>query len=96
LDLDGWVNLAGPIELGFSVATPRDGITIEGVGSNVLDVLSDDEGWVPIPISVTGTLEDPKVRPDSKALLAQAGSGLKREATEAATDALRGFLRKKN
>ena len=96
LDLDGWVNLAGPIELGFAVATPREGITIEGVGSNVLDVLSDDEGWVPIPISVTGTLEDPKVRPDSKALLAQAGSGLKREATEAATDALRGFLRKKN
>ena len=36
LDLDGWVNLAGPIELGFAVATPRDGITIEGVGSNVL------------------------------------------------------------
>ncbi len=96
LDLDGWVNLAGPIELGFVVATPRDGITIEGVGSNVLDVLSDDEGWVPIPVSVTGTLEDPKVRPDSKALLAQVGSGLKREATEAATDALRGFFRKKN
>ena len=96
LDLDGWVNLAGPIELGFVVATPRDGITIEGVGSNVLDVLSDNEGWVPIPISVTGTLEDPKVRPDSKALLAQVGSGLKREATKAATDALRGFFRKKN
>ena len=72
LDLDGWVNLAGPIELGFVVATPRDGITIEGVGSNVLDVLSDDEGWVPIPVSVTGTLEDPKVRPDSKAF-ARAG-----------------------
>ena len=96
LDLDGSVNLEGPIALGFAVATPREGITIEGVGSDVLDVLADDEGWVPVPISVTGTLEDPKVRPDSKALLAQAGEGLKREAKEAAGDALRGFLNKKN
>ncbi len=45
---------------------------------------------------MTGTLEDPKVRPDSKALLAQVGSGLKREATEATIDALGGLLRKKN
>jgi hypothetical protein len=87
LDLDGTVNLEGPIDLDFAVATPREGLDIDGVGANVLDVLSDDQGWVPVPISVTGTLEEPRVRPDAQALVAQAGSGLKREATEAATEA---------
>ena len=93
LDLEGTVNLEGPIDLGFAVATPREGLDIEGVGASVLDVLSDDQGWVPIPISVTGTLEEPRVRPDSQALIAQAGSGLKREAKEAATEAAREGLR---
>ena len=100
LDLEGTVNLEGPIDLGFAVATPREGLDIEGVGANVLDVLSDDQGWVPVPMSVTGTLEEPRVRPDSQALIAQAGSGLKREAKEAATEAakegFRGLLGNRN
>ncbi len=100
LDLEGTVNLEGPIDLGFAVATPREGLDIEGVGASVLDVLSDDQGWVPVPMSVTGTLEEPRVRPDSQALIAQAGSGVKREAKEAATEAakegLRGLLGNRN
>ena len=103
LDLNGTVNLEGPIGLTFSVATPRDGLEIQGVGGAALDVLSDDEGWVPVPMTVGGTLEDAKVRPDTGALLAQAGQGAKREAkeavSEAAGDALKGLLggrRKKN
>ena len=93
LDLDGTVNLEGPIDLKFAVATPRQGLNIEGVGGNVLDVLADDQGWVPVPISVTGTLEQPRVRPDTKALIAQAGAGAKREAKEAATEAAKGAIR---
>jgi len=99
LDLDGTVNLAGPLALTLAVATPRDGLSIEGVGGTMLDVLADDEGWVPIPMTVSGTLDDAKVRPDAKTLVAQAGDGAKREVKEAATDAagdaLRGLLRRK-
>ncbi len=85
MDLQGTANLEGPLDLDLSVATPREGIHIGGVGSDVLDVLADEQGWVPIPMAVTGTIEDPKVRPDTKALLAQAGAGVTREMQREAT-----------
>ena len=103
LDLDGTISLEGPIDLGLSVATPREGLNIDGATATVLDVLADDEGWVPIPMTITGTMEQATVRPDAMALMAQASAGAKREvkeaATEAAGDALRGLLggrKKKN
>ena len=95
LELDGTVNLEGPLGLDLALGTVREGITIEGVGETVLDVLTDEEGWVMIPMTIQGTQDDPKVRPDSKALLAQAGEGTKRLATEAATDAILGLFKKK-
>ncbi len=96
LDLQGTMSLEGPVDFDLSLATPREGLQVEGVGSSALDLLADDQGWVPVPIDITGTMEDPKVRPDVKALASQAGQGAKREATEKATDALRGLLKKKN
>ncbi len=96
LDLQGTMGLEGSIDLDLSLATPREGLKIEGMGSSALDLLADVQGWVPVPIDITGTLEDPRVRPDVKALASQAGRGVKREATEKATDALKGLLKKKN
>jgi len=96
LDLQGTMSLEGPVDFDLSLATPREGLQIEGVGSSALDLLADDQGWVPVPIDITGTMEDPKVRPDVKALALQAGQGAKREVQEKATDALRGLLKKKN
>lgn len=96
LDLHGTISLEGPVDFDLSLATPREGLQIEGMGSSALDLLADDEGWVPVPIDITGTMEDPKVRPDVKALASQAGQGAKREVTEKATDALKGLLKKKN
>jgi uncharacterized protein involved in outer membrane biogenesis len=96
LDLEGTMSLEGPVDFDLSLATPREGLRIDGVGSSALDLLADDQGWVPVPLDITGTMEDPKVRPDAKALASQAGQGAKREATEKATDALRGLLKKKN
>ena len=93
LDLDGTISLEGPIDLGLSVSTPREGLEIEGATANVLDVLADDEGWVPIPMTITGTMEQAKVRPDSRALLAQAKQGAKREVKKAATEAAGGAIR---
>jgi hypothetical protein len=89
LGLAGTASLDGPLDLDLDVATSRDGIQIQGVGGNVLDVLSDDQGWIPVPMHVSGTTEDPKVRPDGEALLAQAGHGAKREVKEHAIDAVR-------
>ena len=60
-----------------------------------MDVLTNEKGWVMIPMTIRGTKDNPKVRPDSKALLAQAGEGTKRLATEAATDAILGLFKKK-
>ncbi len=96
LDLEGTMSLEGSVDFDLSLATPREGLRIEGVGSSALDLLADDKGWVPVPIDITGTMEDPKVRPDVKALASQAGQGAKREVTEKATDAVRGLLKKKN
>ncbi len=102
LNLSGTVSLEGPINLDFSVATPREGLEMQGVGGATLDVLADDDGWVPVPMTVSGTLEAAKVRPDSSALLAQAKQGVKREVKrevkKAAGDALKGLFgrRKKN
>jgi hypothetical protein len=96
LDLEGTLSLEGPIKFELVAATPREGLDVEGIGASALDVLADDEGWVPVPIQVSGTMDDPKVRPDAKALMAQAGQGAKREvkqkATEAATDAVKGLF----
>jgi uncharacterized protein involved in outer membrane biogenesis len=95
LDLEGTMLLEGPIDFDLSLATPREGLQVEGAGSSALDLLADDQGWVPVPIDITGTLEDPKIRPDVKALASQAGQGAKREVEKQATDALRGLLKKK-
>jgi uncharacterized protein involved in outer membrane biogenesis len=93
LDLKGQMNLEGPIDFDLSIATPREGLNVEGASATTLDLLADDEGWVPVPMTITGTLEEPKVRPDLKALASQAGRGAKREATEKATEALGGLLK---
>jgi uncharacterized protein involved in outer membrane biogenesis len=95
IELQGWVDLEGPLSLDFAMGVVREGIQIEGVGEDVLNVLTDDEGWVMIPLSVTGTKDQPRVWPDSKALIARAGQGMKRLAKEKATDAITGFFRKK-
>jgi hypothetical protein len=95
IDLEGAMRLDGPIDFDLSLATPREGLRIEGAGSDVLDLLADDQGWVPVPIDVTGTLEDPAIRPDVNALASQAGRGVKREIQKKATDALGDLLKKK-
>lgn len=95
LDLSGWVSLEGPLSLKLGLATPREGIQIEGIGSAALDVLADAEGWVPIPIDVSGTLQEPRVRPDTRQLASLAGQGAKRELTNRATESLQGLFNRK-
>ncbi|HUV14822.1 MAG TPA: AsmA-like C-terminal region-containing protein [Acidobacteriota bacterium] len=79
LDIAGWVTLAGPLEIDIGVRTPREGVSIPNVPSALLDTLADDNGWLTVPVEVTGTLEDSKVLPDVDALVGQAGRGATRQ-----------------
>ena len=72
LDLKGTVDLDGPLALSLVLRTPREGLVIHEVPAEVLDALADDEGWIAVPLQITGTREEPRVTPDAKALLAQA------------------------
>jgi hypothetical protein len=87
LGLDGTAALAGALDMDVALATPIEGIRIDGVASHVLQTLADAQGWISIPISITGTMEQPRIRPDGGALMAQTKQGIKREAKELATDA---------
>ena len=66
LDLEGIVHLDGPLALKLVLRTPRQGLVIKEVPDEVLDALTDDEGWVAIPLRITGTRDEPKVLPDAK------------------------------
>jgi hypothetical protein len=59
-------------DLVLAVHTPRQGLTVGGVGSEALDVLTDEQGRVVVPLKVTGTPEAPKIAPDMAALGEQA------------------------
>lgn len=72
MEAAGWASLAGPMELTLAVHTPRQGLSVGGIASEALDVLTDEQGRVGLPLKVTGTPEAPKVSPDMAALGAQA------------------------
>jgi hypothetical protein len=88
VDLDGTATKSGALDIDVALATPISGIHIDGVGAHVLEVVADANGWAAIPISITGTLENPRIRPDGSALVAQTKQGVKREAHEAANKAV--------
>ena len=95
VEVKGWADLAGPLDLDLAVRAKRAGVVVEGVGDHVLDTLADGEGWIAIPMSVTGTIEKPVVRPDTKALLKQAGQGAKREVKKKAGEELKKLIPRK-
>jgi hypothetical protein len=80
VDMRGWIGLDGPLDLAVQVRAPRSMVKVAGVSAAVLDTLADDQGRLVIPVTVTGTQENPVVRPDVGALLAQAGRGAARGA----------------
>lgn len=96
LGLNGWLSLDGPLALELVVKTPREGLKIKEVPEQVLDVLTDDEGWVVVPMLVSGTREKPQVRPDVKALVTRARQGTKKlleqMMKEKARDTLEGLI----
>lgn len=73
----GWVDLQGPLSLRLDVLAPRDLMSIGGVTGDVLDVLTDENGWLTVSFDVGGTLGEPDVALDTTIFEAAAKSGLK-------------------
>jgi hypothetical protein len=92
LEASGWSSLEGPLELSVAVRTPRPEVRIASVPPEVLDALADQEGWVRIPLKVTGTRNAPRVSPDAAALLADARREGGKVLGRAAADKLRDLL----
>ena len=92
LEASGWTSLEGPVEMSVAVRTPRPELRMVTVPPAVLDALADEEGWVRIPLKVTGTRNAPRVSPDMVALLAGArhegGKALGNKAAEKLRDLL--------
>jgi hypothetical protein len=92
LDIGGWASLEGPLDLGVDVTTKREGLTVDGIAAGALDLLTDDQGRVVIPLRVTGTQEQPRVRPDAAALAEHARRGGTRALMDEAGRRLEGLL----
>ncbi len=74
VSLGGVVDLDGPIQLQIRLEGKADEMSVPGVPPQVLQALANQQGWVTVPLKVTGTREDPRVEPDVEALLSQAGN----------------------
>jgi hypothetical protein len=95
LDMRGWIALDGPLGLTASARAPRDQVRVAGLPDSVLDTLADAEGYVVVPMTVSGTQRDPVVRPDVGALMAEAGRGAGAAAVRKAGEGILGWFRRR-
>jgi hypothetical protein len=91
-DVSGWSSVAGAIDMVVAVRAPRAQVRIAEVPTELLDALTDAEGWVSVPLRVTGTRLAPRVVPDLNALGAQARRGGAKVLERKAIDKLRGLF----
>jgi uncharacterized protein involved in outer membrane biogenesis len=92
LDCEGWSSLEGAIGMSLIARTPRQGLKIAGVPDEVFDGLTDEKGWVAIPFKITGTELQPRVVPDTNALMGEARKGVKKAVEKKAVDRFKGLL----
>jgi hypothetical protein len=96
VDVAGWASLDGPLELALAVHAPRAGLAVEGVAAGALDLMTDDQGRVVVPLAVVGTQQQPRVRPDLGKVAETARRGGARTLLEKAGRGLGGLLRGKD
>jgi hypothetical protein len=94
LEASGWTSLEGPLDMNVAVRTPRPELRMVSVPPEVLDALADAEGWVRIPLKVTGTRSAPRVAPDTVALLTAARHEGAKTLGNKAAEKLRDLLRR--
>lgn len=78
LALNGWADLAGPVDVRVGVKAPRDVLSLAKVPPHVLDLVAAD-GMVTVPLRVTGTVDHPRVGADTDALAAMGRTAVGRE-----------------
>jgi hypothetical protein len=69
--------LDGTLDLAVDARVQRKAIQMAAVSPAVLDALTDGQGYLAVPLRVTGTRDAPVVRPDVGALMARAGQDAK-------------------
>jgi hypothetical protein len=94
LDCEGWSTLEGAIGMSLIARTPRQGLKIAGVPDEVFDGLTDEKGWVAIPFKITGTQLQPRVMPDTDALMGEARKGVKKALEKKAGDRLKDLFKR--
>ena len=78
LDVRGTAVPDGPWDLWLALAVPRRGIDIEEVPRELLDVLTDDDGRLHLPLRVSGDADAVRVVPDPQALAEATRRGAER------------------
>lgn len=68
LDVRGTAVPDGPWDLWLALAVPRRGIQVQEIPRELLDVLTDDDGRLHLPLRVSGDAERVRVVPDPDAL----------------------------
>src|SRR6185436_16731632 len=86
LDVSGAALLDGGLDLAVDARVQRKAVQIAAVSSSVIDALTDKDGYVAVPLRITGTRDAPVVRPDTGVLLARAGQDMKRSVLSKAAD----------
>ena len=74
----GWVDMQGPISLRLDDFAPREMMDIGEVTGDVLNSLTDENGWLTVSFDMGGTLEEPGVGLDWTVFEEAAKSGLKK------------------
>jgi hypothetical protein len=100
LRASGWTDVNGVVSFAVQVLIPREQVSIKELPSEAIDLITDDKGQVNVPFRVNGPIQNPLVEIDTKQLGRTAGDAIRREARktleEAAKDAIRNFLKKRN
>lgn len=94
LEAAGRIDVDGALAARARVAVPREHIELGAwqgdFTAGLVDALTDDRGWVSIPLLVDGTVAEPRVRPDAEQLLA----ALQQRTGGSLGDWLRGLIKR--
>lgn len=94
LDVRGTAVPDGPWDLWLALAVPRQGIRVKEIPHELLDVLTDDDGRLHLPLRVSGDVERVRVVPDPDALAEATRRGAERRLQHRLQDELGRGLRR--
>jgi hypothetical protein len=82
LGASGWVGLDGGVGLRLEARLPAAGLDIEEIPQEALAALTDERGWVEIPLVLGGTFAAPRLGPDQQVLRQVARQAVRQRAQD--------------